>query len=208
MYNAYAPFGKQTHHTRNVGSNLKMTKSETKLIIGITVLILLIDILLMKYWVSNINPDPFMSVGVESHRLEIFGVNILIGIIVFFIKKRLSILFLINTIVCYWIFSFFWNSWIENHPYSQDRYNFKIENRNIQLRISNNPNTYGIYELDPNPVDSLKVIEMGMNEKRGDSILLIGWNKGEFYDMYFYNNKLIGLPESPTPIELYKKKEN
>ena len=182
-----------------------MTKSETKLLVGIGVLILLIDILLMKYWISNIKPDPFMSVGVESHRLEIFGVNILIGVIVFFIKKRLSILFFVNTIVCYWIFSFFWNSWIENHPYSQTNYHFKIENRNLRLDISENPNTYGIYELDPNPTDSLKIIEMGMNEKIGDSILLKGWNNGESYNMYFYNNKLIGLPESPNPIELNKK---
>ena len=181
-----------------------MTKSETKLLVGIGILILLIDILLMKYWVSNIKPDPFMSVGVESHRLEIFGVNILIGIIVFFIKKRLSILFFVNTIVCYWIFSFFWNSYLENNPYSQTRYDFKIENRNIQLRISENPNTYGIYELNPNPVDSLKIIEMGMNEKRGDSIVLEWWN-GEIQEMYFYDDKLIGLPESPNPIELNKK---
>ncbi|WP_028871008.1 hypothetical protein [Psychroserpens burtonensis] len=187
-----------------VASNLRMTKSETKLLVGITVLILLIDILLMKYWISNIKPDPFMSVGVESHRLEIFGVNILIGIIAFFIKKRLSILFFVNTIVCYWIFSFFWSSWIENHPYSNSEYTFKIENRNFRLSIAKNPNHYGIYELDPNPTDSLKIIEMGMNEKIGDSILLKGWNAGEFYDMYFYNNKLIGLPESPNEIKLTK----
>jgi hypothetical protein len=179
-----------------------MTKSETKLLVGIGVLILLIDILLMKYWISNIKPDPFMSVGVESHRLEIFGVNILIGIIVFFIKKRLSILFFVNTIVCYLIFSFFWNSWIENHPFSQTNYHFKIENRNLRLDISENPNTYGIYELDPNPTDSLKIIEMGMNEIKGDSILLIGWKNGETYEMYFYENKLIGFPESPNEIEL------
>jgi hypothetical protein len=181
-----------------------MTKSETKLLVGIGVLILLIDILLMKYWISNIKPDPFMSVGVESHRLEIFGANILIGIIVFFIKKRLSILFFVNTIVCYWIFSFFWNSYLENHPYSQTNYHFKIENRNLRLDISENPNTYGIYELDPNPNDSLKIIEMGMNEKRGDSIVLKWWN-GEIQEMYFYDDKLIGLPENPNPIELNKK---
>tara|TARA_R110000851_G_scaffold332564_1_gene509063 strand:+ start:693 stop:1241 length:549 start_codon:yes stop_codon:yes gene_type:complete len=181
-----------------------MTKSETKLLVGIGVLILLIDILLMKYSISNIKPDPFMSVGVESHRLEIFGANILIGIIVFFIKKRLSILFFVNTIVCYWIFSFFWNSYLENHPYSQTNYHFKIENRNLRLDISENPNTYGIYELDPNPNDSLKIIEMGMNEKRGDSIVLKWWN-GEIQEMYFYDDKLIGLPENPNPIELNKK---
>ena len=189
-----------------VGNNLRMTKSETKLLVGIGVLILLIDILLMKYWVSNIKPDPFMSVGIESHRLEIFGGNILIGIIVFFIKKRLSILFFVNIIVCYWIFLFFWNSWIENHPYSQMNYHFKIEHRNLRLDISENPNTYGIYELNPNPTDSLKIIEMGMNEKRGDSIVLKWWKEGETYEMYFYNNKLIGFPESPNEIELNKRK--
>ena len=182
-----------------------MTKSEVKLLVGIGVLILVIDIILMKYWVSSIKPDPTMSVGVESYRLEIFGINILIGIIAFFIKKRLSILFFVNTVVCYWIFSFFWNSYLENNPYSQTRYDFKIENRNIQLRISENPNTYGIYELNLNSVDSLKIIELGMNEKRGDSIVLKWWN-GETQEMYFYDNKLIGFPESPNPIELNKKK--
>lgn len=181
-----------------------MTKSETKVVVGMGVLILLIDMLLMKYWVSTIKPYPFMSLGVESHRLEIFGVNILIGIFVFFIKKRLSILFFVNTIVSYGIFSFFWNSYMENHPYSQENYYFKIENRNLRLSISENPNTYGIYELNPNPMDSLKIIEMGMNEKRGDSIVLKWWN-GESQEMYFYKEQLIGLPESPNAIELYKK---
>ncbi|MGJ8685660.1 MAG: hypothetical protein ACSHWW_13600 [Nonlabens sp.] len=181
-----------------------MTKSETKLIVGIGVLILLIDILLMKYWISNIKPDRFMSAGVELRRPVIFGVNILIGIIVLFIKKRLSILFFVNTIVCYWIFSFFWNSYLENHPYSQTNYHFKIENRNLRLDISENPNTYGIYELTPNTKDSLKIIELGMNEKRGDSIVLELWD-GEIQEMYIYDDKLIGLPENPNPIELNKK---
>ncbi|AUP80911.1 hypothetical protein [Flavivirga eckloniae] len=181
-----------------------MAKSETKLLIGIGILILLIDIFLMKYWVSTIKPDPFMSIGLKSYRPRIIGLNVLIGIIVFFFKKRLSILFFVNSIVCYWIFSFFWNNWMENHPYSQTNYHFKIENRNLRLDISENPNTYGIYELNPNPTDSLKIIEMGMNEKKGDSILLIGWENGETYEMFFYNNKLIGFPENPNEIELNK----
>jgi hypothetical protein len=158
----------------------------------------------MKYWVSTINPDPFVSIGLESYRPRIIGINILIGIIAFFLRKKLSIIFFVNSIVCYLIFSFFWNSWLENHPYSQTNYHFKIENRNLRLDISENPNTYGIYELDPNPTDSLKIIEMGMNEKKGDSILLIGWENGETYEMFFYKNKLIGFPENPKEIELNK----
>jgi len=183
-----------------------MTKSKTKLLVGIGIVILLIDIFIMKYWVSNIKPDPFMSQGVEFYRLEIFGINILIGIFAFFIKKRSSILFFVNAIICYWIFSFFWTSWLENHPYSQTNYSFKIENRDFRLDISENPNTYGIYELNPNPTDSLKIIEIGMIELKGDSIILKGWDydKWQGFDMYYYNKTLIDFPERPSEIELNK----
>jgi hypothetical protein len=158
----------------------------------------------MKFWVSNIKPYPSMSIGLESYRFRIFIVNIIIGIFVFFIKKKFLILFFINTIVCYLIFSFFWNSWIENHPFSTSEFTFKMESRNFKLSIDRNPNFYGIYELISHPKDSLKNIEMGMNEKKGDSIILKGWNydKWEEYNMYYYNNTLIGFPESQNKIKL------
>lgn len=175
-----------------------MTKSETKLLVGIGVLILLIDIFLMKYWVSNIKPYPFMSIGVESHRLEIFGVNILIGIFVYFIKKRLSILFFINTIVCYSIFSFFWNSWLENHPYSVSEFTFKIENRNFKLNVEKNPDLFGIDEIISESNDSL--ISLGMYEKSGDSLKL-SCMEGT---MYIFKNKLIGFQENSNEIVLNK----
>ena len=186
---------------------MKITKSEIKILLGIGVLILLLDILLMKYWISTIKPDPFMSIGVKSYRPRIFGINIIIGIIVFFRNKRLSILFFINTIICYWIFSFFWNSWIESHPFSQSEYSFSIENRNFRLSIEKNPNIYGIYELNPNIKDSVRNIELGMNEQKGDSIILKGWDydKWEGFNMYFYNNTLVGFPENPNEIKLIKK---
>ena len=175
-----------------------MNKPETKLAIGIGVLILLVDILLMQYWVSTIKPYPSMSVGVESHRLEVFGSNIILGIIVFFIRKRLSILFFINTIVCYWIFSFFWNSWVENHPYSTNDYTFKIENRQFKLGIDKNPNLFGIDEIISESRDSL--ITIGMYEKDGDSLKLTSMQE----TMYFYKDQLIGFSISPNQIELHK----
>ncbi|MEM6516989.1 MAG: hypothetical protein AAF688_12455 [Bacteroidota bacterium] len=139
-----------------------------------------------------------MSVGVESYKLEIFGANILIGIIVFFLRKRLSILFFTNTIICYWIFSFFWNSWIENHPYSSTEYSFQIENRKFVLGIDRNPDTFGIYEIISESKDSL--ITIGMHEKVGDSLKLTSMHE----NMYFHNNKLNGFSISPNAIELNK----
>ncbi|WP_062622945.1 hypothetical protein [Aequorivita aquimaris] len=177
---------------------MKITKSEIKILLGIGILILLIDILLMKYWISTIKPDPFMSIGVESYRPHIFGVNILIGIIVFFFKKRLSILFFVNSIVCYLIFSFLWNSWIENHPYSSTEYSFQIEDRKFILGIDKNPDHFGIDEIVSESKDSL--ITIGMHEKVGDSLKLTSMQE----KMYFYNNKLIGFSINPTQIELNK----
>ena len=45
---------------------------------------------------------------------------------------------------------------------------------------------------------------MGMNEKRGDSIALLWWKEGKTNEMYYYENKLIGFPESPNEIKLKK----
>jgi hypothetical protein len=104
------------------------------------------------------------------------------------------------------MFSFFWNSWIESHPFSTSEYTFKIENRNFKLSIDKNPNIYGIDELIPNSKDSLKHIESGMNEQKGDSIILEGWDydKWQGFEMYYYKNTLIGFPEYPNEIKLIK----
>ena len=175
-----------------------MTKSERKILVGIGILILLIDVFLMKYWVSTIKPDPFMSIGLKSYRPRIIGLNILIGIIVFFFNKRLSILFFVNSIVCYLIFSFFWNSWMENHPYSSTEYSFQIENRMFVLGIDKNPDTFGIDEIISESEDSL--ITIGMHEKMGDSLKLTSMRE----TMFFYKNQLIGFSTNPDAIELNK----
>lgn len=176
-----------------------MTKSERKLLIGIGVLILLLDILLIKYWVSTIKPDPFMSIGLESYRRRIIGINILIGVIVFFIRKRLSILFFLNAIICYWLLSFFWNSWIDNHPYSTTKYTFKVENREFVLSIEKNPDYFGVDEIISESNDSN--ITVGMYVKKGDSLYLTSLQE----TMYFYNDYLIGFSQSPNKIKLNKK---
>lgn len=186
--------------------SIKITKAKLKTLLIIFGVILVIDVFLTRYWVSIIKPDPFMSIRVESYKLQIYGINILLGIIVYFIKKRISILFFINTIICYWIFYLFWNAYIENHPYSETLYYFKIENCNFELHISENPDSYGIYELIPNATDSLRIIELGLHKKIGDSIQLQGWDQGKLYNMYYYNYTLTGLPINPSTIKLSTKK--
>lgn len=175
-----------------------MTKSEIKLLIGLGVLILLVDVFLMQYWVSTIKPHPFMSFSAKSYRLEIFGVNIFIGIVVFFFKKRLSILFFLNTIVCYLIFSFFWNTWMENHPYSFKEFTFKNESSIYKLSIEKNPDLFSIDKIVLNSKNVVEVV--GMYMKVGDSLELSSM-KGK---MYIYDNKLIGFPADNSKVLLHE----
>ncbi len=175
-----------------------MNNLRNNLFIAVGFLILILDIILMNLWIRNIKPDPFMSNGIENYKLEIFGINILLAIIIFFIRKKFSILFIANTLICYWIFSFFWNSWIEDNPYSSSVYAFNIENRRLKIKIDKNPDIFRIVEEISGSEDSL--ITTGMHEKVGDSIKLTSMHE----TMYFSNDRLTGFSLNSKEIKVYE----
>ena len=137
-----------------------------------------------------------MSTGPETYRPIIVGINILIAIIVFFFRKRLSILFLANSIICYLIFSLFCNHYIENHPYSTTEFTFQIDFRRFKLKIDKNPDYFMIEEIILRSEDSL--ITMGTYENNGAFIEMTSMKD----TIYYYDNKLIGLSIGPDEIEL------
>ena len=193
---------------------------KTKQILGIGILILLIDIFLLKIWIADIEPNIFMSVGIESYRFKVIGINLLIAIILYFIQKRFSILFLINTIICPLLLTFFWNSWLENHPFDYSQFSFTNDNRNFIVHIEKNPDGVSIREINLNSKDSDSVLTLyyGQYEKVGDSLKLsLRFVNNEKYKiekdslkmrdriMYILENKLIGFPENPDEIKLSEK---
>ena len=194
-----------------------MTKSKTKLLVGIGVLILLFDIFLLKIWVADIEPNIFMSNGITFPRFKTIGINLLVAIILYFIKKRYSVLFLINAIVCPLLFTFFWNSWLENHPFDYSEFSFTNDNRNFLVYIEKNPDGVSLREIKPNSKDSITTLYYGEYEKIGDSLKLSlrFLNNGQYKiekdsiiirdrTMFLFDNKLIGFPESPNEIKLTK----
>ncbi|WP_420552836.1 hypothetical protein [Tenacibaculum aiptasiae] len=181
-----------------------MKKTEIRLLVGIGVVILLLDALFMKYWVNSIKPYTNMSVSVEIYRPKIFIVNILIGGVIFYFKRIVSVLFFVNAFVCYFIFSFFWNSWIEEHPYSRQQFLFNSDNKKYSLILEENPNFYAIYQIKPNSKDSLLILYVGENERKGDRVFLKRERKNTNDLMYVYNNELIGFSEKLNSIKLLK----
>ena len=141
-----------------------------------------------------------MDIGLRSYRISIIFLNLLVVFIVLLFKDKYALLFLANTIVCGLLITFFWNYYIETHPFSSTEYHFEYKNKNHILHIENNPDFYSISYAK----DSIKSIHLGMHEEKGDSTLLKDWDykKQQYINMYFYKDTLIAFQEKGTKIKV------
>lgn len=155
---------------------MNITKEEKKLLLICGLVILLWDLIHMKYWVYTIKPDPFMSTGPQNQRLLIYAFNILLGLLILFFKKRLSVLFFLNAVVCALIFTFFWHSWMENHPFDMWEYSFTNNNKTYVLHIEKNPDSYSIREIKPQQIDSMPERHISLYAKTGNRIEIIRYD--------------------------------
>jgi hypothetical protein len=168
--------------------------SKTKIKYGIGILIL--EIILLGLWIYTMKPDPSVSIGIVLIVPILFGINLIIGLTLYFLKKPLFKIFLVNTIICPLIFYALWSLWFMNyHERNNTEYKFSINDIVYELNIGKN-NEY-FYLCDQNNDGRVYV---GKYEKKGDSILL----KDPEAEMYIIDNKLFEFPEKRTEINLIK----
>ena len=124
-------------------------------------------------------------------------------------------MFVINAIVCPLLFTLFWNSWLDNHPFDYSEFSFTNDNRNFVLHIEKNPDGVSLREIQKNSMDYNLTLYYGEYEKIGDSLKLsLRFLNNDQYKiekdsvilrnrvMCIFENKLIGFPESPFEIKL------
>ncbi len=173
--------------------------SKTKLKYGIGILIL--EIILLGFWIYEMKPDPSVSIGIVLILPILFGINLIIGLLLYFLKKPLSKLFFANSLICPLIFYAFWSLWFMNyHDRISERYSFEIENRNFKVSLSKTSDYFSISDMTNQRNGSTTGLFFGKYERKGDSIKL---TDGET-KMYIVENKLIGFPEKPDEIKLNK----
>ena len=169
-------------------------KSNTKLKYGIGILIL--EIILLGLWIYEMKPDPSISIGIVLIVPILFGINLIIGLILYFLKKPLAKIFLSNSIICPLIFYAFWSLWFMNyHERNNTEYKFSINE--IVYELSIGKNTEYFYLCDENNNGRVYV---GKYEIKGDSLIL----KDSEFKMYIIENKLFEFPENRTEINLIK----
>ncbi|QJP35403.1 hypothetical protein F0365_13845 [Nonlabens sp. Ci31] len=168
--------------------------SKTKIKYGIGILIL--EIILLGLWIYAMKPDPSVSIGIILIVPILFGINLIIGLILYFLKRPLSNFFFANSIICPLIFYAFWSLWFMNyHERNNTEYKFSVNDIVYELSIGKN-NEY-FYLCDENNNGRVYV---GKYEKKGDSLIL----KDSEAEMYIIKNKLFEFPEKRTEIDLIK----
>ena len=78
-----------------------------KYVIGISI----IELIIIGIWFYITRPESSIAFGVLEIVLVLFGINLILGLILYFLKKRLAVLFLANSIICPLIFYAIWIMW-------------------------------------------------------------------------------------------------
>jgi len=171
------------------------SKTKTKYGIGILVL----EIILLGFWIYDMKPTPSVSIGIVLIVPILFGLNLIVGLILYFLKKPLSKIFFANSIICPLIFYALWSLWFMGwNERNYDEYSFGIDYRKLEVSLSKTSDFFFISDLTNQPNGSTTGLFSGSYERNGDSIKLID---GET-EMYIIKNKLIGFPEKPNEINL------
>jgi len=171
----------------------------SKKIIKYGIGLLIFEVILLGFWTYQMEPDPSVSIGIIIIVPLLFVLNIIIGILFYLFKSKLSNLFFINSIVCPLIFFGIWNLWFMNyHERISERFYFVIGEKKYEISLSKKSNYFSISDMTNQPNGSSTGLYFGKYERKADSIKLIdGESK-----MFIVEKKLIGFPEKPTKIML------
>ncbi|SDY16220.1 hypothetical protein SAMN05444411_1451 [Lutibacter oricola] len=159
--------------------------------------ILLIEIFALRYWIYEIEkPDPSISIGIILIVPILFGINLILGLVLYFLKKPFTKLFLLNSIISPLIFYIFWSLWFSDY-HERNNENFKFSINDIVYELSIEKNDEYFYLCDEKNSGRVYV---GKYEKKGDSLIL----KDSEAEMYIVDNKLLEFPEKRTEIKLIR----
>ena len=75
------------------------------------ILFFIIETIIIGIWFYTMKPESSVAFGILKITLVLFGINLIIGLMLHFLKKRYSVLFLANSIICPLIFYAIWIMW-------------------------------------------------------------------------------------------------
>jgi len=73
--------------------------------------VFIIEVIIIGIWFYLTKPESSTAFGLLEFVLVLFGINLILGLILYFLKKRFSMLLFANSIICPLIFYASWIMW-------------------------------------------------------------------------------------------------
>ena len=73
--------------------------------------ILIIETILFGIWFYSMKPESDVGLNILQFVLVLFGINLILGLLLYFLKKPFFVLFFANAIICPFIFYALWIMW-------------------------------------------------------------------------------------------------
>lgn len=163
-----------------------------------SLILLLIDILVIWLWANNSYLKAESAMAVYVFVPFVLIINVIIGIILFFVKRVYSIMFFINcvtaAVITYWIFT----SEI-NKQYKErfDFWSFNLQDTTFQITKWNESHTFNLSFSEGPGSSSISFLD-GKCVQKKDTLLLIA----DSTRMFIHNDKLYNFRKSKNPIPL------
>jgi hypothetical protein len=147
----------------------------------IMLIIIIIDILIIYYWILYINPDSSLGIVAVFQIGIVFLVNIIIAIIIYFVKKYYTLFFIANAFISTIIVSFLFYLITErNMKTPEDNWIFYINNKeyNINYKFIRKRALYFITTRD-----SMKLLnnDSGVVYIRNDTVYFMSVDSCQYY---------------------------
>ncbi len=159
--------------------------------------LLLVDILVIWLWAKNENLGEGSAMVIYLVVPYVFIINVIIGGILFFVKRPYSMMFFVNCLVApiitYWAFT----SELRNQSRSAyDMWDFNLKDTTFRIDKSNNYNRFSM--TYSNSGGSSIEFLTGEYVQNKDTLKL----KADSINMYIHKNKLYNFRHSKQPITL------
>lgn len=134
--------------------------------------LVVIDYILIWFWVKYINPDPSLAIGLIIYVPFVTGINCLIALIFFIYKRNYTKLFLLNAVISAVLMVYLYNEEMNSFQNKRFEYfSFKVGSKLFDISLSKLDSTFWInYNLGQ---DSYSKFASGKYVEMNNEILLM-----------------------------------
>jgi len=137
--------GKQYLTMKSYSDTTQVSTGSLRYIFQLFILAI-VDFIVIRFWLLRIDPDPSVSIGIIFLVPSVFIVNVIISIIVAFIKKEFASLFVINSVIASILVYVLFLQGIDRHQKKRyETWQFSLIDTTFEIRLNKIDTTFNVY---------------------------------------------------------------